>query len=125
MEKPTLKDSAIDFLRRIVAGDIRGAYERHVGGGFRHHNPYFAGDAGSLRQAMEEDEARNPGKMLDIRVALQDGNHVAVHSRLKRGAADPDLAVVHVFKFEDGRIAELWDIVQAAPEEIVNENGMF
>jgi hypothetical protein len=61
MATTSLKDAAIDFLTRIVAGDIRGAYDRHAGAGFRHHNPYFRGDADSLRKGMEEDEAKNPG----------------------------------------------------------------
>ena len=125
LETHTLKDSAVEFLTQIVAGDIRRAYEKHVGEGFRHHNPYFKGDAKSLRKGMEEDEARNPGKTLDIQAALQEGNYVAVHSKLKRGASDPEIAVVHIFRFEGERIAEAWDVVQVAPKEIVNEFGMF
>jgi predicted SnoaL-like aldol condensation-catalyzing enzyme len=119
------KDAAVGFLALIVAGDVRGAYERHVGSGFRHHNPYFPGDAGSLREGMEEDESRNPGKRLDVRTVLEDGEYVAVHSRLSRAAGNPDMAVVHLFRFEDDRIVELWDIGQAVPGNIVNENGMF
>ena len=125
MTTRTLKDTAVDFLTQVVAGDVRGAYERHVGHGFRHHNPYFSGDAQSLRKGMEEDETRNPGKKLDVQVALQDGNYIAVHSRLKRAVGGPDIAVVHIFRFEHGRIVELWDVAQVAPEQIVNENGMF
>ena len=121
----TLKDSAVGFLQSVVAGDVRGAYERHVGEGFRHHNPYFAGDARSLREGMEADEARNPGKRLEVQLALQEGSYVAVHSRLVRGAGLPEIAVVHVFRFEHGRIAELWDVAQVAPDRIVNEHGMF
>ena len=125
MATQTLKDTAVDFLTRVVAGDIEGAYERHVGDGFQHHNPYFAGDAASLRRGMEADEAKNPGKKLDVQVALQDGNYVAVHSRLRRPAGEPEISVVHLFRFEKGRIAELWDIAQVAPKEILNEYGMF
>ncbi len=125
MTPTTLKEKAVDFLQRVIAGDIRGAYEEHVGAGFRHHNPWFAGDAQSLRAGMEVDEERNPGKILDVRLAIEEGNQVAVHSRLRRGASDPDIAVVHIFRFESGRIAELWDVAMAAPEKIVNEQGMF
>jgi len=42
MTTRTLKDIAVNILMEIVAGDIRGAYERHVGDGCRHHNPYDA-----------------------------------------------------------------------------------
>jgi predicted SnoaL-like aldol condensation-catalyzing enzyme len=125
MATRTLKETAVDFLTRIVAGDIRGAYQDHVGEGFRHHNPYFPGDADSLRKGMEEDEARNPGKKLEVRIALQDGNDVAVHSRLRRPGGEPEIAVVHLFRFEKGKIAELWDVAMIAPKEIVNKNGMF
>jgi predicted SnoaL-like aldol condensation-catalyzing enzyme len=120
-----LKDTAIAFLTSVVAGDVRGAYERHVGDGFRHHNPYFPGDAESLKKGMEEDEARHPGKRLDVQVAVQDGDYVVVHSRLRRTIDDHGFALVHIFRFEQGRIAEAWDIVQSVPEDIVNENGMF
>jgi len=125
LSKQTLKDIAVDFLIKVVDGDIRGAYEQYVDDGARHHNPYFAGNAQSLGAAMEEDEARTPGKKLDVQVALQDGDYVAVHSRLRRGPAEPEIAVVHIFRFEDGRIVEAWDIAQVAPEPMVNENGMF
>ncbi len=125
MATRTLKEDAVDFLARIVVGDIRGAYERYVGDGCRHHNPYFPGDIDSLRRAMEADEARNPGKSLDVQVALEDGDYVAVHSRLRRSATEPDISVVHLFRFEHGRIAELWDVAQVAPNQIVNEHGMF
>ncbi len=74
---------------------------------------------------MEEDELRHPGKLLDVQVAVQEGDYVAVHSRLRRTADDDGMAVVHIFRFEQGRIVELWDVVQMVPGEIVNENGMF
>jgi hypothetical protein len=66
------KDVAIDFLGLVASGKVREAYEKHVGAGFRHHNPYFRGDAASLmdRHAAEcgeepaqaiGDSERNPG----------------------------------------------------------------
>lgn len=125
MATPTLKEIAVDFLARIVAGDVRGAYERHVGAGFRHHNPFFPGDADSLRRGMEEDEARNPGKTLEVQAALEDGDRVAVHSRLRRPGGQPEIAVVHLFRFEQGRIVEAWDLAMVVPERIVNANGVF
>jgi predicted SnoaL-like aldol condensation-catalyzing enzyme len=125
MTSMSRKESAVAFLSRIVAGDVKGAYERYVGRGFRHHNPWFAGDADSLRKGMEENESTDPGKVLTVRTALEDGDYVAVHSRLTRAASGLDMAVVHIFRFEGDRIVELWDIGQMVPEKVVNENGMF
>jgi predicted SnoaL-like aldol condensation-catalyzing enzyme len=50
---------------------------------------------------------------------------VAVHSRVRQTPGDPGGAVVHLFRFEGDRIAELWDIGQPVPAESVNDNGMF
>ena len=125
MNKQSLKDAAIDFLTLVAAGKVSEAYERHVGAGFRHHNPHFRGDAASLKEAMQENATKNPNKVLDVQRALQDGNEVAVFSRVRQKPADRGAAVMHIFRFESDRIAELWDVGQEVPEKAVNENGMF
>ena len=119
------KDAAIEFLRLAASGKVRDAYAKHVGSGFRHHNPHFRGDAKSLMEAMEQNAAKNPEKILEVKRALQDGEQVAVFSRVRQKPSDNGAAVVHIFRFEGDRIAELWDVGQPIPEKAVNENGMF
>lgn len=125
MDAKTPKDAAVEFLHLVASGSVREAFLRHVAPGFRHHNPYFRGDAESLMVAMEENARKNPEKILEVQRALQEGNLVAVHSRVRQNPGDPGGAVVHIFRFEQDRIAELWDIGQAQPQESPNENGMF
>ena len=125
MSNQSLKDAAKEFLTLVASGKVAEAYDRHVGAGFRHHNPYFRGDADALKEAMQANAASNPGKVLEIQRALQDGNEVAVHSRVRQRPDDSGGAVVHIFRFEGGRIVEFWDVGQAIPEDSVNENGMF
>ncbi|MEG0775427.1 MAG: hypothetical protein RR409_19070 [Clostridium sp.] len=38
---------------------------------------------------------------------------------------DKEVAVVHIYRFEGEKIAEMWDISQEIPENSPNENGMF
>lgn len=76
-------------------------------------------------EAMEQNAAKNPNKEFEVQRALQDGDHVAVLSRVRQTPGDRGGAVVHIFRFEGDRIAEFWDIGQAVPESNVNENGMF
>jgi predicted SnoaL-like aldol condensation-catalyzing enzyme len=128
--KPTptmhdLKAIATDFLQKVAAGEVSDAYARHVGPNFRHHNPHFHGDAESLREAMQENAQKYPNKILEIKRALQDGDLVAVHSRVRQNPQDRGGAVVHIFRFNDNQIEELWDIGQAEPEDMVNEHGQF
>ena len=121
----SLKDRAVSFLRLADSGKVRDAYERYVGPAFRHHNAFFPGDRESLMKAMEENAAKNPDKLLDVKLALQDGNYVAVHSHVRQSARDRGAAVVHIFRFEDERIVELWDLGQAIPQDSPNRHGMF
>ncbi|WP_019142288.1 nuclear transport factor 2 family protein [Noviherbaspirillum massiliense] len=126
MNEPAIpKDIAITFLRLVASGKVREAYDKYIAPGFRHHNPYFPGDAESLMAAMEESAAKNPGKTFEVQRALQDGSLVVVHSRVRQNPSDRGAAVVHLFRFEGGRIAEMWDVGQALPENSPNEHGMF
>jgi predicted SnoaL-like aldol condensation-catalyzing enzyme len=119
------KEAATSFLRLVTAGRIREAYDKYVDPGCRHHNPYFKGDTNSLRAGMEENESQFPNKVLQIHRALADGDEVAVHSHVKLKPGEFELAVVHLFRFRDKRIVEMWDVAQQIPSEAVNENGMF
>jgi len=122
---PTLKESAVDFLRLAASGQVRQAYANHVAAGFRHHNPSFRGDAVSLMAAMEANAAKNPHKVLSVKKALQDGDHVAVFSHVTQQPGDLGVAVVHIMRFEGQRIVELWDLGQPVPQQSANEHGMF
>jgi predicted SnoaL-like aldol condensation-catalyzing enzyme len=119
------KEDAQEFLRLASKGNSRGAFSRFVGDGFRHHNPWFKGDADSLMLAMEEAGKERPDKTRQILRALEDGDFVAVHSWVKQTPDDVGGAVVHIFRFAGDKIVELWDVGQGQPEEMVNEYGMF
>jgi len=119
------KDAAIEFLTLVASGKVRQAFQRHVGPEFRHHNPFFRGDAASLMEAMEQNATKNPDKILEVQRALQDSEQVAVFSRVRQNPGDLGGAVAHIFRFDGDRIVEFWDIGQAVPENSVNENGMF
>jgi predicted SnoaL-like aldol condensation-catalyzing enzyme len=125
MNGHSLKDAAIEFLTLVASGNVSEAYERHIAAGFRHHNPYFHGDAASLKEGMQANATRNPNKVLEVQRALQDGDQVAVFSRVRQHPDDRGGAVVHIFRFQENRIAELWDIGQPVPDNSINENGMF
>lgn len=119
------KEKAVSFLQMVASGNVREAYLNHIGSDFCHHNPFFRGDADSLMLAMEENAAQNPNKKLEVKRAIEEGDIVAVHSHVKQNPEDLGAAVVHIFRFQDDRIVELWDLGQPIPENSSNENGMF
>jgi predicted SnoaL-like aldol condensation-catalyzing enzyme len=125
MTRGSRKAAAIEFLTLAASGNVRDAFGRHVGPGFRHHNPYFRGDAASLMRAMEENAAANPEKRFEVLRVVEEGDLVAVHSRVRQRPGDLGAVVVHLFRFEGDRIVELWDVGQAVPEDSANEHDMF
>jgi predicted SnoaL-like aldol condensation-catalyzing enzyme len=115
----------VDFLKHASSGRAREAWGCYGAEGFVHHNPFFAGDAETLITAMDANAREHPDKVLDVLRTIAQGNLVAVHSRSRMKPADRGGAVVHIFRIEDGRIRELWDIGQEVPESSPNQHGMF
>ena len=125
MAAQSRKQVAIEFLKGAASGNVRDVYAQHVAKDFRHHNPYFKGDADSLMVAMEQNAREHPKKRLDVLQALEDGDLVAIYSRVRHEPNEVGHAVFHMFRFEGDRIAELWDVGQEVPQPTVNQYGMF
>jgi predicted SnoaL-like aldol condensation-catalyzing enzyme len=125
MERTLNKEAASTFLRMVLAGKIREAYGKFVAPDFKHHNAYFAGDRQSLMLAMEEAHLLQPNKEFEIKHSVAEGDMVAVHSHLRPKPGEPGMAVLHLFRFHDGKIVELWDLGQPIPKDLPNQNGMF
>ncbi|MWB96207.1 nuclear transport factor 2 family protein [Flavobacterium sp. GA093] len=121
----TKKEITQDFLQRAARGASRQAFILYAGDSFKHHNVYFKGDGETLIKAMEESAEKNPDKIFTIHHILEDNDLVAVHSHVQQNETDLGAAVVHLFKFKEEKIIELWDLGQPIPQESINENGMF
>ena len=121
----TNRVNAITFLQLASSGKVKEAYSNFVGDGFRHHNPFFEGSAESLQAGMEENAKQNPNKVFTILRTISEGNFVVTHSHVKQNPEHRGAVVVHIFRFENGKIVELWDLGQPIPESSPNQNGIF
>jgi len=122
----SLKEKAVLFLKLAASGNVQEAYDRFVASNFIHHNQYFKGDRGSLLRAMEEAHKASPNKSIEVKRVFEDGNHVITHSLVTRAnAEDMTIAVVHIFRFENDKVVELWDLGQPVQKSSPNENGII
>lgn len=120
------KESAAEFLRMAGTGEVKAAFEKFVAARFVHHNQYFKGDRASLIEAMEGAHRASPNKSVEVKRVFEDGSTVITHSLVvRKNPAEQDIAVVHIFRFDNGRIVELWDVAQLMLKDSPNENGMF
>jgi predicted SnoaL-like aldol condensation-catalyzing enzyme len=119
------RDIAATFEQLVVSGKVRAAYDHYVSPDYIHHNPWFTGDRESLILGLENSAAEFSDKEYDVQRVLEDGDLVAVHSRLRPMPQMPEMALVHIYRFEGDKIAEEWDLAQTLPDDSPNANGLF
>lgn len=119
------KYTAVQFLQLVVLGRIDEAYEKYVDMESKHHNLFFPAGFPELRKAMIENHIRFPNKQLKIKNLLGDGDLVAVHSHILPLPDGTGISTVHLFRFQDNRIVEMWDIGQPVPADSPNKDGAY
>jgi predicted SnoaL-like aldol condensation-catalyzing enzyme len=123
--KENKKDMAVSFLQLATSGKVGEAYRKYVHPQCSHHNPYFKGDRESLLTGMEESAVQFPKKVFEVVRALEDGDLVVVHGKVRLNPDMPEIALIHIFRFDGDLIIEEWEAAQEVPQESPNENGMF
>jgi predicted SnoaL-like aldol condensation-catalyzing enzyme len=119
------KDIAVSFLQLASSGNVRQAFRKYVHPQFSHHNPYFKGDRESLLTGMEESAVQFPKKVFEVVRTLEDGDFVVVHGKVRLNPDMPEIALIHIFRFDGDLIIEEWEAAQEVPQESPNENGIF
>jgi len=119
------KLAAVQFLQLVVAGSIDAAYEKHVDMRGKHHNPFFPAGFPALEKAMIENHVQFPSKHITVKNVLGDGDLVAVHSHIVLRPDEAGVTAVHLFRFCNGKIVEMWDCGQPVPADSPNMDGAF
>jgi predicted SnoaL-like aldol condensation-catalyzing enzyme len=125
METTSYKNLAVSFLTFVINGKIDEAFEMYVDPTGKHHNAFSLAGFEELKKAMKENHAQFPNKKIQIKHVLGEGDMVATYSHLQFKADDPGVVVVHLFRFKEGKIVELWDSGQVIPVAIPNTDGVI
>lgn len=89
------------------------------------HNPMAKTGADGLKSFLDWARAGSPQAEHRVKRVFVDANHVIAHVHVIIHPGEAGLAVVDIFRIENGRVAEHWDAAQAVPLESANDNGMF
>lgn len=124
LENPN-KTSALQFLDLMSSGQIDEAYDRFASPNGKHHGPHFPAGFEALKEAMKQSHQHFPQKRAVVKHAIGEEDMVAVHLHVVLTPGDLGFAIVYLFRFEDGKIVEMWDFTQPILDDSPNTDGPF
>lgn len=68
---------------------------------------------------------KNPNFQFEIKHLIEEEDFVVVHGHAIPKPGDIGVAVMDMYRIENGKVAEHWDIIQAIPAKLAHDNGMF
>lgn len=125
MEFTPKRDIAKQFLTLIGRGEIDKAFANYTATSFKHHHPSVPAGKEALKEAMKNDFTSNPTKKTVILRLIEQNDLVMAHSYISHTAENREYVVVHIFRFSDHLITELWDIVGEIPKSMINKDGAY
>jgi predicted SnoaL-like aldol condensation-catalyzing enzyme len=103
----------------------REAMALYAGAEYIQHNPGVKDGKQGFIDYFEEMDRRYPGKRVEFKRVIAEGNYVALHA-LQQWPGEPNWIGIDIFRLDDaGKIVEHWDVLQVAPDKSANANGMF
>ncbi len=119
------KTTVLDFYDKALNQKDFEAAAKHFGPRYIQHNPLAADGIEGFRKFIEFRREKFPNARSEIKRALADGDMVILHVHAVREPGERGSAVIDMFRLENGKIVEHWDVVQPIPEKTANTNGMF
>ena len=119
------KEIVIAFYNAAINDKDFEAASAYLGDVYIQHNPMAADGPEGLKAFLDFASANLSEFRIEFKRVLADGDFVMVHGHAKANAEDRGSAVMDIFRVEDGKVVEHWDVMQAIPETAMNDNTMF
>ena len=98
---------------------------QYFGPRYTQHNPNAADGPEGFHKFLDFLREKFPNSHSEIKKVFVDGDYVILHVHAVREPGTRGSAIVDIFKLENGKVVEHWDVVQPIPEQAANTNGMF
>jgi len=119
------KKVVLEFYDLAINQKKAEALDRFFGGRYTQHNPMAADGPEGLKGFIAYMKERTPKAKTRIKKVFADGDYVVLHVHFKSEPSARGQAIVDIFKLENGKVVEHWDVIQDIPEKAANKNGMF
>ncbi|KAB2348895.1 nuclear transport factor 2 family protein [Actinomadura rudentiformis] len=119
------KQTVLDFYEAAFNAKDFDAVSRVVGDRYIQHNPLIADGVDGLQARLRDLKDAYPALRVSVQRLVAEDDHVVAHVHAVRVPGQRGTAIIDIFKLEDGKLVEHWDVLQEIPEEALNQNGMF
>jgi predicted SnoaL-like aldol condensation-catalyzing enzyme len=119
------KKVIIDFYDKAINQKDFEAAKVYFGSTYIQHNPMAANGPEGLKAFIAFMKEQLPEYKTEFVRVFADGDYVIVHAHAKPTPDSRGSAVMDIFRLEDGKVVEHWDVIQDVPEKSANENTMF
>lgn len=119
------KRVVLEFYEKGLNQKDADAAIAYLGSRYIQHNPNAADGAEGFRKFIGFLKGKFPQSRSEIKRVFADGDNVILHVHAVREPGTRGNAIIDIFRLENGKIVEHWDVVQPVPETSANSNSMF
>jgi predicted SnoaL-like aldol condensation-catalyzing enzyme len=119
------KKAVVEFYEAGINQKDFAKASPYFGPRYTQHNPNAADGPDGFKRFIEFLRDKFPNSHSEIKQVFADGDYVILHVHAVREPGTRGSAIVDIFKLENGKIVEHWDVIQPIPEQPANTNGMF
>ena len=119
------KKIVVDFYEKALNRKDFDAAAKFFGPRYIQHNPNGVDGPQGFKNLVTLLKEKFPDSHSEIKRVIAEGDLVVLHVHSVRTPGERGRAIVDIFKVEDGKIVEHWDVVQDVPEKSANQNTMF
>ena len=119
------KQAVLEFYDKALNQKDFDAASKYFGPRYVQHNPGAPDGIEGFKAFIAQRKEKFPNARSEIKRAFAEGDYVILHVHGVREPGERGVAIVDIFRLENGKIVEHWDVVQPIPEKTANDNGMF
>ncbi len=118
------KRNVAEFYDLIINKKDFDSARKYMGPRYKQHNPLVKDYPEGLAEFVDFLKTNHPGAKSEIVRIFAEGDYVILHVHSLR-PSNTHRAIVEIFRLENGKIDEHWDVIQEVPDDSANPNGMF
>jgi predicted SnoaL-like aldol condensation-catalyzing enzyme len=117
--------AVLDFYDVVINGQQYDRAGEFLDDNYIQHKPEVETGVKGVLDFVRSVYAQAPEHKARIVRSFADGNYVILHVHIMNGVEAPNIAVMDIFRVENGKLMEHWDVASPVPGTAKNVNGVF